>query len=80
MSNFRVGDKVVCINDSNHNDVSLGFLLEKNKVYIVKKVVNNEVYNAIKVEELLGINFNQDRFRLLSDVRKEKLNKIKNRI
>ena len=77
---FKKGDIVVCI-DANDTNNQLKYL---NK-YVVNSCTNTENifsiktnYKSIVVIEGISVAFVGDRFKLLSEIRFEKLEKIKN--
>lgn len=80
MNNFKVGDKVVFINDkpikTSEGLLYLGVNYEIGKTYTVIKV-NLKSNQSIKVGSSLGF-ISSERFILLSEYRKNKINNIFN--
>lgn len=80
---FKVGDKVICINNISTYGNSVE-PLDLYHTYIVKEVVpiNNKRHKIISIvpEGFLGMGFNEKRFVHLTDFRKMKLDKIKKRL
>ena len=71
---FNIGDKIVCIDNR-----KLDWILKLNVVYTVSEIDNYE-FNHIKIKEL-GVGwFYNNRFMSLSEIRKQKINNIKERI
>ena len=73
---FKIGDKVVCINVS-HNDVRGLINLKLHEIYTISDIsfVDVTMYISLNDEEP---GYFSTRFKLLSEVRKEKLNKLIN--
>jgi hypothetical protein len=78
-SKFKVGDRIVCV-----NDVIVGDYLVLNKVYVVKDFFFDEDFrgefiNFVKVQ---GVNkfFSFERFISLKEYRRRKLKKIYERL
>ena len=73
---FKIGDKVICI-DSGINDV-ISACLKLNKIYTISKI---PIYgNTCNIEEKEYIRFSKDRFKSISQIRKEKIDKICSRL
>ena len=64
---FKVGDKVVCIDDSGN------FYLVEDEIYIIDKVIRTDFGIVLCFEKNY---FNSDRFITLQEDRERKLNKI----
>lgn len=72
---MKKGDKVVCIkSDKSH-------LLILNDIYTINKFLKvNGKKNYISLEEITTDFFKSKRFKLLTEIRKEKINSIKHKI
>jgi len=70
---FKVGDKVVCINDGD-----LYKELKINKIYIIKRIDKSEVsfISDTFLLENMSSSYYSYRFKLLFDFRKQKIKKI----
>jgi hypothetical protein len=71
---FKVGDKVVCIDNNGKNNLIL------NKTYTIKRCVMFADTARISLVEFPISAFFTNRFKLLSEVRKEKLKQLRNEI
>jgi hypothetical protein len=60
---FKVGDRVICINEHNKS------FLKENKVYMIDKIMSK----MIIIDHIV---YNSDRFITLQEDRRRKLNKI----
>jgi hypothetical protein len=74
---FQIGDKVVSIIPYKNKNISF---LEKNKIYIVIDTNYGIICNEIKVNNPEGYFFDVKRFKLLTEIRKEKIKILKNKI
>jgi hypothetical protein len=72
MSKFKVGDKIVCVNNLSFECFNLEFMLELYNIYTVSSILKP---NFLLIEET-NIIFKDDRFISLKEFRKQKLNKI----
>lgn len=70
---FKIGDKVVYNTYESANSINAG--LEFQKIYIIKHKFTRWLYFAEDETSLMGP-FHQDDFVLLTDLRKQKLEKI----
>lgn len=88
MSNFKVGEKVVCINDTN---ITIAFELKKGEIYTVREVfrgidLKGDIVEGLTLNEVINgncslgreIGYTSDRFRKLDQQFAE--NVIKNLI
>jgi hypothetical protein len=73
---FKVGEKVVPIDDGLNKVYSGG--LKLNKVYIISKISN--CGNLCHLKEKYYFRFSKDRFKSLTQIRKEKIEKICSRL
>jgi len=69
MSNWKSGERIVCIDNFFFTNI-----LEKNKIYIIKNF--HQILNCVDIYNYNGLSCS--RFILLKELRKMKLNKIKN--
>ena len=71
---FNIGDKIVCIDNTKIDDV-----LKLNVIYTVSKIDNYD-FDHIKIKEFGAGWISINRFMSLSEIRKQKINIIKERI
>ena len=77
---FDIGDSVVCINDDLRG-INGVFEIKKNNIYTIRKIttiVNNNSF-LIYLNEV-NSSYSCDRFISLYELRKQKINKIKDKI
>ena len=73
---MQIGDKVVCIIDTNDKIIK-HFNSDKLIKYEIYTIKNISEYNEILLDEINHFYFRKCRFKLLTEFRKEKINKIK---
>jgi len=71
---FKVGDKVVCVDNYSKDYIYLHNYLKLYKIYTITYVGENSVF--VNVNEQDCDHLRPDRFVLLTDYRKQKINKI----
>ena len=72
---YRSGDKLICIKTI-YSKIDGSLLLEINKEYTIKNFVNGSFY----IEEISGILFTPTYFKSFEELRRDKINNIKQRI
>lgn len=76
---FNIGDKVICINDDLNNIQGI-FEIKKSRIYTIKHIMEIGSNNILLYFEEINKSYLSTRFISLLDYRKQKINKIKERI
>lgn len=70
MQNFKIGDKIVCIDDNKSSSI-----LIKGDTYIVRDFLEEENIKYVKLENT-QFQFYASRFSNIKEIRKQKLDKL----